>query len=155
MLRPSTLSLLTFVAFCMFGCAANGPLFSGPTPLDPTSSEIVVYRPDKFARGGATYFVHLDDTEVARLKNAGFTSIPTSPGTHALEIRASAMQSFKPMKVLAEAKAGVRLFFRFEPSVSGSPVVLPNLIFIPVGFGLEQVPENQALIELRTLRRSE
>jgi hypothetical protein len=97
----------------------------------------------------------LNGQEVARLQNAGFALIPTSPGNHELEIRASALQNFKPIKVLADTRAGARLFFRFEPFMSGGPVVLPSVTYIPVSYTLASVPEAEALIELRELRRSE
>jgi hypothetical protein len=154
-MRSLKVAVTAIISFCLIGCAASGAKYGGPTALDPNSSEIVVYRPDRFARGGVSYLVYIDGKEVAKLKNAGFVLIPTSPGSHELEIQASAFQNFKPIKVPANTTAGARLFFRFEPFMSGGPVVLPTVMYIPVAYSLVPVPEAQALIELRELRHSE
>lgn len=99
--------------------------------------------------------MHLDGKEMAKLQNAGFVTIVTSPGSHEVELHASAMQRFKPMKVLAEVKELGRLYFRFAPSLSGGPVILPNVIVLPVAYEFVPVPELEARAELRNLRRSE
>ena len=147
--------LVAIISFFLFGCAASGPKFNGLESLKFDSSEIVVYRPDRFARGGVKYLLHLDGREAASLQNAGFTTISASPGKHEIEIHASAFHNFKPMKVSVNAKPGARAFLRFEPSSGGPPVVLPTAIYIPVAFDFEEIPEAQALIELQDLRRSE
>jgi hypothetical protein len=154
-MRYPKLALVAVICLCIAGCAATGPLFSGLTTITADSSEIVVYRPDRFARGGVTYFLHVDGREVAALKNAGFVTIPASPGPHELEIRASALQPFRPMKVNIDTKPGARVFLRFEPYASGGAVFLPALTYIPVSYNLLEVTEAQALIDLKELKRSE
>ena len=148
-------AFVTVTLLGLIGCAASGPLYGDPNALKPGSSEIVIYRLDRFARGGVTYLVHLDGKEVAKLQNAGFAVFPVSPGTHELEIRASALQNFKPMKVVVESKAGARSYFRFEPFMSSDPVILPNVIVLPVGYNFIEVPESLARVQLLDLRRSE
>lgn len=154
-MKPSIATFLLSFTFSLFGCAASGPLFTQPIPLNSSSSEIIVYRPDRFAAGGATYYIHLDGKEVASLDNAGFVAIPASPGAHQIEIRASIFKYFKPIKVNFETTGGARIYFRFEPHPSGLPIITPTVAVIPIGFAFMEVPPEQALVELRTLRLSE
>lgn len=141
---------------CLIGCAASGPTYERPSALESSTSEIVIYRPDRFARGGNTFYVYLDGKEVAKLQNAGFASIPTSPGSHDLEIRRPVMDfAFKPLKMAVSTMPGGRTFIRFEPYMSGGVVSTPAAVVIPVAYRLALVPEVDALIELRVLRRSE
>ena len=155
-MRFSTVAVTTIILFCLLGCAARGAKYGGLTALDANSSEIIVYRPDRLQGGGVTCYVHLDGKEVARLKNAGFVLIATSPGSHELEIRPSALNNFNPVKVPAHTTAGSRLFFRLEPFMPHPPIILPGIItYFPVAYSLAPVAEAQALIELRELRHSE
>ena len=154
-MRFSALALV-IAALSIIGCAAGGPKYEHGTPLESAASEIVVYRPDRFARGGNTFLIYLDGKEVARLQNAGFATIPASPGAHELEIRGPALLlNFKPMTLRAITKAGARSYFRFEPYASGGVVVLPTVISIPVSYSFDPIPEFQALVELRELKRSD
>jgi len=146
--------LVALISFILIGCAASGPRFSAQAELHSDTSEIIVYRPDHFARGGVKYLLNLDDKEVATLQNAGFASILASAGKHELEIHASFFQNFKPMKVLLDTQLGSRVFVRFEPSISGAPIVSPSLIYMPVGYDFIQVPEAQALDDLKDLKLS-
>lgn len=153
--RYELVAIATFL-LCLFGCAATGPTYERPSALESSASEIVIYRPDRFARGGNTFYVHLDGKEVAKLQNAGFAIIPTSPGSHELEIRGPAMDfAFKPIKMTVSTSAGGRLFVRFEPYMSGGIVATPFATVIPVAYRFALVPEADALIDLKTLRRSE
>jgi len=155
-MRFTTFASVSTILLFLFGCAASGPTYDGPSALDSQASEIVIYRPDRFARGGNTFYVHLDGREVAKLQNAGFAAIPTSPGSHELEIRGPALDfAFKPMKMAVSTIAGGRLFVRFEPYMSGGIVVSPFATVIPVAYRFTLVSEADALIDLRALKRSE
>lgn len=147
--------ILILLVLQLTGCAATGPLFTARPALEPSTSEIVVYRPDAFARGGVTYRVSLDEKHVANLQNAGYAVFSTEPGTHELEISASVFQNFKPLKASVKTVSGGRNYFRFSPHVSGSTVVTPIIVYIPVGYGFEEVMETTAFEELKSLRLSE
>lgn len=149
------LILLGFAPLFLFGCAATGPKFQEVTKLNSDSAEIVVYRPDRFVRGGVSYYVNLDGSEVATLRNAGFVSLPTAAGTHVLQLKAGFMGSFKPITTEVTLAAGERKFFRFEPSLGGIPIVLPGTVYVPVAYGFGLVAEDQAVSELKELKRSE
>ena len=140
--RFLTLALVAAVATCVLGCAARGPLYGTPAELEAGTSEIVVYRLDRFVLAAATLVVHLDGKEVARLRNAGFASIPTSPGNHELELRPpTPLHLIVPINMRAVTRPGARQYFRFEPSTYFNDLV--------------PVSESEALDELRELRRSE
>lgn len=155
-MRFTVFASIATILLCLFGCAASGPKYESQNALESNSSEIVIYRPDRFARGGNTFYVHFDGKEVARLQNAGFAVIPTSPGIHELEIRGPALDfAFKPMKMVISTTAGGRLFVCFEPHMSGGIVVTPFAAVIPVAYRFALVPEADALIDVRALKRSE
>ena len=153
--RYELVAIASFL-LCLFGCAATGPTYERPSALDSSASEIVVYRPDRFARGGDTFYVYLDGKELAKLQNAGFAIIPTSPGSHELEIRRPVMDfAFKPLKMAVSTTTGGRSFVRFEPYISGRIVATPFAMVIPVAYRFTLVQEADALIDLQVLRRSE
>lgn len=148
--------VVTTILFLLVGCAATGPRYEDSNALDSKASEIIVYRPDRFARGGNTFYVHLDGKEVAKLQNAGFAVIPTLPGPRELEIRSFALDlAFRPIKLVLNVTASNRVFVRFEPSLSGGVIVNPGATVIPVAYKFELVLEADARNELRTLRRSD
>jgi len=146
-------AVLSLLLFC---CAATGPRFDGKTKLEPNTAEIVVYRPDSFANGGKSFYIHLDGKEVATLKNAGFVSLRTIPGTHKLEIKSFALDfAFKTITselVLDESECK---YFRFRSDLRGNVVVTPYAATIPVALNFSSVPEDQAIKELQQLRKSE
>ena len=63
--------------------------------------------------------------------------------------------AFKPLKMTVSTIPGGQTFVRFEPYMSGGVVSTPAAVVIPVAYRLALVPEVDALIELRVLRRSE
>lgn len=150
-------SLWTFGLSCVLlsGCSATGPKFQGLEKPDSNTGEIVVYRPDRFVRGGVGYYVHLDGKEVGLLKNSGFMSLATTPGTHVVLMKAGFQDLFRnAANAQVTLDVGERKFLRFEPSITGIPIVLPNAAFVPVGFGFIAVPEGQAVVELQNLNQS-
>lgn len=153
--RHFTLWALALGCLLLSGCSATGAKFQGLEKPDSDAGEIVVYRPDRLVRGGVAYYVHLDGKEVGMLKNAGFVALRTTPGTHVVLMKAG-LQDFFMKARTAEVVllAGERKFLRFEPSITGSPIILPNVAYVPVGFGFIAVPEGQAAIELRDLNQS-
>jgi hypothetical protein len=136
------------------GCAASGAKFHSLSKTPSESSEIIVYRPDRFIRGGASYQIHLDGQQIGILKNAGFIKIRTTPGSHILELKGGFMQaSFRDIKTNVVSLSGERKIYRFEPIASG-PIILASA-YIGVTFSLSLVPEEVAIVELTDLKESD
>lgn len=149
-------AVLVFLSLLLLGCAAAGPRFAGKTKLEPNTAEIVVYRPDSFANGGKSFSIYLDGKEVAALKNAGFVSLQTTPGTHKLEIKSFALDfAFKTITTEVTLKEFESKYFRFHSYLSGGVVATPFVTAIPVASRFADVAESQAINELQQLRKSE
>ena len=136
------------------GCSATGPLYDGKVEVREGKAEIVVYRPDTFAHGGKSYYVHLDGQEVATLKNGGYVVLETTPEKHTVEIKASALDLFfrtRTAEVLLQGRE--RKYLRLRPAIAGA-FISPNLAVVPVSLGFTNVQESQALTELQSLRQS-
>jgi len=136
------------------GCSANGTRFQGLSAVDAGTAEIIVYRPDRFVHGGVPYYVILDDKEVGTLRNAGFMSVKPSPGQHILKVQAGYEDLYREVKTNISVVQGERKLFRFEPSLSGGPIIIPGGAYVSVAIGLWQVDEPHALNDLQDLKLS-
>jgi hypothetical protein len=137
------------------GCAATGQNFPGFRTPSGESALIVVYRPDLFRAGGQAVKIAVDEQEVGVLRNAGWISIPVSPGERAikLEERFTLFPESAALKVTAEK--GETIALRVLPG--GITSIVPLAAGPIVAFGpwtIQQIPEGTAQSELRELKES-
>lgn len=153
-IRPLCLILL-FVPL-LSGCAATGQSFSGFQITPENSAVIVVYRPDLFRAGGQSVRVTVDNKEVGVLKNAGWLSIPTTHGAHAvtLDERFTLWQKSTVLKV--ESQPGESITLRVLPGGITGLYPMPSGPVMTFGpWTIQQVSNEVALIELKNLKESQ
>ena len=78
--HPFKILLVAAGLLLLSGCASLGPQFSGVATVPSGKALVYLYRPNKFAGGGASYLVHVNDTLVTRLYNNGYYAYVTDPG---------------------------------------------------------------------------
>jgi hypothetical protein len=148
--------LTLIVLLGLTACAANGIRFTGTPEIKDNKSQILIYRPDNFARGGNSFYIHIDGNQVATLKNAGYVALQLEPGKHVLQIKSFALDfAFKTITTDISLESGETKYYRLHPHITGAAVVTPQYAAIPISTSFFNVPEEVALQELPYLRLSE
>jgi hypothetical protein len=147
------------------GCAGGrptGPVFEPLAPPDATATLLYVYRLDAL-RGVGGARVKLDDEKVGALRNGEYTAFVVDPGTH--ELRASVLwlgliaRSWNGLGL--KTRGGETVYVRLRVATEASPEP-PNAAEIPgrnddrggPALYLKIVPRQEALLELRAMRRA-
>lgn len=130
------------------GCAtANGPLFSGPDPVQQGGSNIYLYRGSALFAVAQSFTLDMDGKTVGQLYNASYQKIATTPGKHALEVAPGGFGKKSTLEVMLEPN---KTYFYEYDFVTGP---LANPIFI--GASIQPREQVKALDDLKALKRAE
>ncbi|MDX1455686.1 MAG: hypothetical protein R3217_09540, partial [Gammaproteobacteria bacterium] len=136
------------------GCAASGPVFYSLEPVPDGEALVYIYRPHTWESRNTYLCVFENDTNKGPLRDNGYLSFP-APATKIdllfkpcsfLQVMPTPGRSYGYTFTL-ELDASARHFIRFE--------VGERLRFPPDGVLIEEVPEDQALVDMQGLKRSE
>jgi hypothetical protein len=122
------------VAVLLTACGATGPKFASADAPAGESSAIYVYRPSKFAAGGFSPLLVIDDKVIGRIPSGSFARREVGAGTHKIELRrpSEAYGKFKTRSLQIATEPGRIAFVRYDLEHKGPS---EDIGYVPMGAG--------------------
>jgi hypothetical protein len=157
MLMKIQLYSAIIAAALLSACAASGPAFVAE-PTSGNQSTIYLFRPSKFANGGASPDVVLDGRKVGSISNGGYLPLHVPSGSHTLEIPYNAWSwdiRCAPVTLQTDASTTYYVAIDTDASLSFVAVSKTPMAHISRQCQLIELPEAVALPLIGHTRRSQ
>lgn len=108
-----------------------------------------------FLDGGIPYELLVNGKVSGMLRNAGYLTVETQPGTLLVEIQAANLMqrlSFDKVSLRLSSDANARVYIRASPKLG---TVIPAFAYVGRTRLLQVVPEAEAIDDMRELKQSE
>ncbi|AGU53749.1 hypothetical protein VAPA_2c11950 [Variovorax paradoxus B4] len=162
------LACTAIAALLLTACGATGPQFTSAEAPTGESSAIYIYRPSKFAAGGFSPLLVIDDKVIGKISSGSYARRNLDAGVHKIELRrpSEAYGKFKTRSLEVTTKPGSTTYIRYHVehkgpgedigSVAMTAGGLPVPMFMPViDHMLVAVDPHDGLTEIKETRSIE
>jgi hypothetical protein len=140
------LACSAIAAALLAACGATGPQFTSAEAPAGESSAVYIYRPSKFAAGGFSPLLVIDDKVIGKISSGSYARRDLGAGVHKIELRrpSEAYGKFKTRSLEITTKPGSTTYVRYHVEHKGPG---EDVGLVPMGSGGMLLPMFTPVIE--------